>query len=79
MSKGIYYRATVPGQDFRALSKDLLRPFLRIRGKNIRWNQDFLANRLRLAKIVIWREHFCYHRIRTSSHFILYYGLLVNK
>ena len=37
-------------KDFRALPKDLFRSFLRIRGKDIWWDQNFLANRVRVAK-----------------------------
>lgn len=50
LSKGIYYRVTVSRKDFRALPEDLFRSFLRIRGKDIWWDQNFLANRVRVAK-----------------------------
>ena len=40
----------MPRQDFRALREDIFRSFLRIRGKDIWWNQDFLADRVRLAE-----------------------------
>ena len=40
----------MPRKDVWTLPEDLFRSFLRIRGKDIWWHQNFLANRVRVAK-----------------------------
>ena len=59
----------MPGKDFRALPEDFFRSFLRIRGKDIWRDQNFLSNRVRVAKSdgCQWMEHFL-TRLKPGSH-----------